>query len=229
MDSITLNWNGWQFININNFVSNLILGLVCIICSYFLARLLGDQLVKHWFWRLFFLSLGISGLLGGLGHTLEHYPIEANLLLSSWALNLIAILMLERAVIEQIRSEELRKWLIVTVYTKLLVMLILLFIKEDYLIVTISSAVGMLGFLLPVVSFHIRKKTEVSVTWFVVGFILSVLGGLVFALKWDINLWLQHADIGHYFIAGSIICFYKGVAWLSYEAKLYPTRDEVWF
>ena len=228
MKPIELSWQGWEFTDVNIFVSDVILAVVCFGCGILLVRLLPERL-EHRFWRSFFLSLGLSALLGGIGHLFKNYEFGEQLLVGSWVVNLIAVLLLERAVIEQLRDETLRKWLIVLAYIKLVVMTVLLFIQQDYLIAAISSAIGTIGLLLPVVVFRIRKETEVSVDWFVAGFVLSALGGLAFGLKWDLTRWVQHADLGHYLVAASVVCFYKGVAWLHHEEGLYPAREEVWW
>lgn len=173
--------------------------------------------------------LGISAFLGGVGHLFKNYDYGFYTLLASWAFNLIAVAFLERAVIEQLRSKQLRKWLTVGIYVKFIGMMIWLFIKQDDLVAAISSGIGTIGMLLPVVIFIIRKKTDVSVNWYIAGFILSAVAGLAFGLKWNVHKWLQHADVGHYLIGLSVICFYQGVKWLHHEDKLYPAREKVWW
>lgn len=228
MKPVTYDWNGWELTDVNNFVSDTVLAIVCFACAFLLVKLLPERL-DHRFWRGFFLLLGISAFLGGVGHLFRNYDYGFYGLMASWTCNLIAIAFLERAVVEQLRNEQVRKWLIIGIYLKLVGMIVWLFIKQDYLVAAISSGIGTIGMLLPVVVFIIRRKTEVSVNWYIAGFVLSVIAGLAFGLKWDIHKWLQHADVGHYLIGLSVICFYRGVKWLHQEDKLYPAREEIWW
>lgn len=217
----------YQLIDLNIFVSDLILGIVVLICAVKLVKLLPDHLErKHW--DVFFWLLGISAIIGGIGHAFGKYDFGHWIMVGSWALNILAIFKLERAVIEQIRTEKLRNWLVPIIWVKLVAFLIWLFIKQDYLVAAIYSGIGTIGMLLPVVIFEIRKKTEVSVRWFIIGFILSALAGLVFGMKWGLNDWLAHQDIGHYIVALSTICFYVAVKYLYLEHKLYPAREGWW-
>lgn len=217
----------YQLIDLNILVSDVILGIVVLICAARLVQLLPEHLErKHW--DVFFWLLGISAIIGGIGHAFGKYDFGHWIMVGSWALNILAIFKLERAVIEQIRTKKLRKWLIPLIFLKLVGFLVWLFIVQDYKVAAIYSAIGTIGILLPVVVFEIRKKTEVSVRWFVIGFVLSAFAGLVFGLQWSINDWLAHQDIGHYIIAISTVCFYLGVKYLHHEHKLYPAREGWW-
>ena len=217
----------WQLREVNIFLSNIILGVVILICALKLTKMLPEHLErKHW--DSFFWLLGISALLGAVGHLFTAYEWGEWLMLASWAFNILAIFKLERAVLEQIRDEAWRRWLIYFIYAKLIGFLIWQFIAQEYKVAGIHSAIGTIGLLLPVVVFIIRKKTEISVKWFVIGFLLSGLAGLAFALKWDLHDWVMHQDVGHYIVALSVICFYLAVRWLHNESVLYPARERWW-
>lgn len=227
METISAEIGGWQLVDINVFISDTVLAIVCLVCYFKLQNWLEERLDRR-YWRLFFLVLGISAFLGGVGHLFYAYDWHIYIMLVSWSLNAVAVFFLERAIIEQIRQERWRKWLILLIYVKLVVAIILLFIKQSYNIAAIMSAAGMIGILLPIVLTLVRERTGTAVYYFVGGFLISAVAGLAFMLKWDISRWINHADVGHYLIGVSMVLFYFAVRWLKREAKLYPAR-EVWY
>ena len=227
METISAEVAGWQLTDINVFVSDTVLAIICFVCYYRLQNWLEDKLDRR-YWRLFFLLLGVSAFLGGVGHLFYNYDWHIYIMLVSWSLNAVAVFFLERAIIEQIRQNGWRKWLIALIYVKLVVAIVLLLIKQRYNIAAIMSAAGMIGILLPIVLTLVRERTGTAVYYFVAGFLLSAVAGLAFMLKWDISRWINHADVGHYLIGVSMVLFYFAVRWLKREARLYPAR-EVWY
>ena len=227
METISYEVAGLQLVDVNIFVSDTLLAIVCLVCYFRLNALLGERLERR-YWRSFFLLLGISAFLGGVGHLFLKYPWGKPIMLVSWVLNAVAVFRLERAVIEQIRQERWRRWLIIGIYLKLAAAIVLILLKGSYNVAAITSAVGMIGILLPVVLTLIRERTDRAVYYFVGGFVVSALAGLAFMLKWDISRWINHADLGHYLIALSMVLFYLAVRWLKRETLLYPAR-ETWY
>lgn len=198
--------------------------LVTVVCWYAWGRLrkIESPLPELFYFRWFFLLMGLATLLGGvLGHAFQ-YAISFEWKLPGWLISMISITVLERAVIFHSRSilkaSTVRFFFWFNI-VELLVFAFLAFSQLDFRFVEYHSAYGLLvvvfGFCL-----HnwIRGYRPDFVRQMMVGVVLSVLAALIFINKIAVSEWLTHADISHVLMAGTAVYFYRGARLLFEKA-----------
>lgn len=159
--------------------------------------------------RFYFLTMGMSTLLGGLiGHSFN-YALNVYWKIPGWYVSMISVALLERAAIFQayplIRPDLARFFSVLNV-VELLFFLIMSVVTMNFYFVLAHAAYGILivtgGFRGYV---YWRTRHEGS-RLFLIGILWATFGALFFVNKWALSVWFNHMDIAH--VAMGIGCWY---------------------
>lgn len=189
--------------------------LVALFCFYAWQRLgkakSADDAAR--LFRVFFLLMGFSSLLGGLvGHAFMH-QLPFVFKVPGWALGMIAVSALEQVSILRATPFLGRGWGRVLSWAnivQLAVALWFMFATLWFPAVEIHSAVGLLLVVAPLESMLLlRFRSEVSrfVLW---GIAVLVVAVSMHIFKISASVWLSYFDVAHLWMCGAIWLFMQG-------------------
>ncbi|MEL6256293.1 MAG: hypothetical protein AAFR87_30090 [Bacteroidota bacterium] len=189
--------------------------LVSVVCFYAYWELMRMEIRNriHFFYRSFFLLMGLATFWGGIiGHSFV-YALSIEWKIPGWFLSMLAIAFAERACILYAKPliqkgfGEFFTWL--NIFELILFMIISVLTLNFYFVVGHSAyglVVVMASFQM-YVYFRTRHKGSLQ---FLYAVIWSALGALIFINQWAISKWFNHIDIGHVLMAMSSWNIYKG-------------------
>ncbi len=184
--------------------------LIAIVCAYVLIKLKKpiDNFSKYW--RLFFLFLGISMFLGGFSHAFFQYTGMYGKKVT-WIFAFLAGFYAGKGMLSlNVISQNTKKWLNVFLYVKFIVLLILAFYYQEFLFVTVDSALTYLVYCLGLGLVY-TKKGFPSYKYTIWGVYLLVPTIIIFIFNIQISVWFNKNDLAHLIMIGSVILFYLGV------------------
>lgn len=214
----------WSFLDYkilepNALVTDTLMSLVSFYLAYLLyKKQLNSSLSNRW--MSFFLVFGISSFLGGLGHALFYY-FGAMGKIPNWITGIIAIYLIELAMIGEIESAILRKRF-ERIFTVKLIVVFLVFIwvintqainekpELGFLPVAIHTIIGVF-YTAGILGFQLSKSKNEAFKYFYWGVGIILPSAFFFLLKINPLNWFDKNDISHLFMTLGIIFFYLGV------------------
>jgi len=189
--------------------------LVAACCFYAFARLGKAQSFadEHWFFRVFFLLMGLSTLIGALvGHLLLYaLPYEAKL--PGWLLSMVAVTALVQASIVRAAPNLSRGWgRALTLISRLEFMIAVWFVISTlwFPAVEMHSAFGLLCLVAPLETLRFIKTRDNGSRYILLGILLLVVAVLVHIFKISLGIWFNFFDIAHLVMCGAIWFFMLG-------------------
>src|SRR3989339_975282 len=214
-------------------LTDLLVSGVCFY-AYFKLRAISEKIKLHYYLKLYFLTMGIATLLGGvIGHGFLYFFNEitnTSLPVSPWKLpgwyvSMFSIAMLERAVIERSKILVPKRvgWFSSRLnIVELLTFMIITGFSLNFFFVEVHSAYGLL-IVTSSFSFLIYTKTRHSGSKrFLLAVGLSAISALVFMNQWGFDKWFNHFDISHTIMALGAWFFYRGARYM----VLHPIESE---
>ncbi len=183
-----------------------------------------NSLLKK-FWMCFFLFFGFSTFLSGIGHGFMEYSGKY-FLYFAWILGCIGVFSIEMASIMLIKKRKLEKIFNYFIVIKLLTAIIFVFILGNFLAVTISTAIGLLGIKMGIRISEYKKHKNNFDKLIIIAIIIAIAPALIHTFKISISPWFNHKDISHVILAISIYVFYKGVS-LELESKKFIPKPRL--
>jgi len=216
-----LEWSFMDYIILepNALVTDTMMALV----SLYLANLLYKKRLNTTFsnrWLYFFIVFGISSFLGGLGHALFYY-FGAMGKMPNWITGIVAIFLIEIAMISAIETIELRK-LHERIFKFKLIAVFIIFIwvintqpinekpEIGFLPVAIHTIIGVF-YTAGILGFKLSKTKNEAFIYFYWGVLMILPSAFFFLLKINPTNWFDKNDISHLCMTAGIIFFYKGV------------------
>lgn len=183
-----------------------IIGFTC----FFKIPSTGNPVVKNW--RLFFLFLALSTLIGAHSHAFfaVHEGIGyKSIWLPMQLINGFAIYFAQQAtllsVLKNSKHYNAWKWSYVI---QLVVYYIVLLIVQKYVVTIIDNALG----LIPIMILHFTaKEKETYYSRIAYGILISFITAIVHGTKFSLHAYFNYNDIAHVFIMISMIVMYTGV------------------
>lgn len=185
--------------------TDIIISVLCII----LIRGLKEQTETCNAWKRFFLFIGLGTLAGGISHAF--FAVHSGLAYKSFWLTMqffngLSVYAAQQATLSSILSGSPKIKLMKTVIlVQLLVFCILVPILQNFLLVVIDCALG----LIPVMIFHLKSRDEDD-KLIGYGIMVSFLTGIVHGTKLSLHTYFNHNDIAHVLIMISLYLMYKG-------------------
>jgi len=188
--------------------------LVSLVCFYafFKLRRKKDTLGLSFYFRCFFLLMGIAAFSGGVvGHGFA-YAINEYWKWSYWVLSMFAVAIGERAAIKYSAGltkpiyNKIFRWMNII---ELAIFMIISLCTLEFLFVLIHSAYGILlitGTFYGFVYFKTRQKGS---RLYLVGIAWSLMGSIIFLTQTGFGKWFNHLDISHVLMSITGMYFYK--------------------
>jgi len=193
-------------------VTDLLFAAVCFYAFFQIRRMEYTGRVK-WYFKYYFLTLGLGASCGGiLGHAFL-YRLSAEWQLVSWVFTLVSVALISHAVIE------LAKPLVKPWFTKwagrinLLILAIAMFFTIWTLAFSSVKYYSIFGLLVVVgsLSYYIYTKTRKrGVVLMMAAIGIGFISALVFSFEWGLSPWFNHSDISHVILSFSAFGMYKG-------------------
>lgn len=203
----------WYYnVSITHFMAGVTDFIVALACLLFFCQLVQSTSRKasNLYFKIHFLLLAIATFIGGFTGHIWQYELINEWKLPGWLLSMLAITILERAVIKQAKLVLANNW----VKSLLVFNLIELCLFGTLAVITISfqfieyhAAYGLL-FVIFGVGLLQLKKGVLHINLFL-GILMSMLAALVFQCKLSINVWVNHLAISHIVLVFSSYFFYR--------------------
>ena len=194
--------------------TDLLMAAICFYAYFKIKQKESSGRIK-WYFKYYFLTLGLGTMFGGLlGHAFL-YRLSPQWKLVSWIFILISVALMAHALLELARP------LVKPVFTRLIIRLNLLI-----LIVALFFTLWTLAFspvkyytifgmvvIVGAFSYFIFLKTgSRGVVRFIFAVGLGVVSAFVFSYGWGLSPWFNHNDISHVILSISTLIFYKGAS-----------------
>jgi hypothetical protein len=154
------------------------------------------------YYRLFFFILGLSTLLGAIaGHCFLYcLPFEAKL--PGWLLSMFSVWAMVHATLRRYRPESQT---LSRLNTALLALGLCVAVGTLWFpVVEIYTALGFLGFVLPIAANHWRARREPSSKRLMLGILFLLLAALSHVAHWSPSPWFCYFDIAHLWMLGAV-------------------------
>ena len=191
-----------------------LMALVCLYAWFRLGAVGGaDKLLR--LYRLFFICMAVSGLIGGLlGHAfLYRFPFFVKM--PGWISGIVAVACLGQVSIERLRQFKPdaphRLWSAVNIGVALLALGVLCATRW-FPIVEFHTAFGLLG-VVGSIELGLWRRVNLRSSLFLLGSIpFAILAAGVHAVKFSLGPWFTFFDIGHLLVCGTF--------WMIYQSAL---------
>ncbi len=193
-------------------LTDLVVSAVCFYAFFKLSKI-SKKIPLHQYLKYYFLSMGLATAIGGLiGHGF-FYLFSFYWKLPGWWTSMVAINLIERAVIEYarayIRPKTARFFAILNII-ELITFMVLTFSTLDFLFVEIHTTYGLLLFVASFSTYiYIKTKSKGS-KFFLIAVLFAAISALFFMNEWSAHMWFNYLDISHTLMAISAFLFYKG-------------------
>lgn len=193
-------------------ITDLLLAAICFY-AYFRIQRLDYTCRGKWYFKNYFLLLGLGAMTGGLfGHAFL-YRLSDAWQLVSWILILGSVAFITHALLEVARPFVKKEiaW-IISRFNVLLFALALFFTLWSMAFspvkyYTLFGMVVVVGSL----CYYIYKKTGSKGTLILMGAVLlGVISAVIFSYEWGLSPWFNHNDISHVILSFSAYYMYKG-------------------
>ncbi|MEM8889236.1 MAG: hypothetical protein AAGD28_14765 [Bacteroidota bacterium] len=208
-------------------LTDVLVSAVCFYAYWELMRLEVRNRI-HFFYRAFFLLMGLATFWGGLiGHSFV-YALSLEWKIPGWFMSMFAIAFAERACILYAKPlikkglGEFFTWL--NIVELILFMIISVWTLNFYFVVG-HSAYGLVIVMASFQWYVYYRTGHKGSLQFLYAVIWSALGALIFINQWAISKWFNHIDIGHVLMAMSSWNIYKGAV-LNLQQPNYVADEE---
>jgi hypothetical protein len=174
----------------------------------------GERSRIQWYFRYYFLTLGLGAMTGGLlGHAFL-YRLAPGWKLISWVLAIISVALMIHAMVE------MSKPLLKARFTRLIILInwvimpaavFLTLRRLSFSPVKFYTIYGMLVVVGSLSLFSYIKTGGKGVARFLLAVSLGLVSALIFSKQWGFSPWFNHNDISHTILAISAVLIYKGV------------------
>ncbi len=191
--------------------TDLILAAICFYAFFRIRKLEYTGRVK-WYFKYYFLILGLGTLFGGLfGHAFL-YLLSEEWKLVSWVLILASVALMAHALVEMAKPLVRPRICRVISRFNLFVFAVALFFTVWSLAFSPVTYYSIYGMLVVVgsFSFYIYRKTGSRGMLILLGAVLvGFISALIFRFEWGLSPWFNHMDISHVILGISIYSFYR--------------------
>jgi hypothetical protein len=193
-------------------LTDVLVGLVCLYAFLKLRKMPERSRFKSLLMYYFLLMCFATTIGGIVGHGFL-YLLSFSWKLPGWLFSMVAVALIERAVIEYVRpviNPKLGVFFVWVNSIELLTFVLLAFVNLNFVFVEIHAVYGLL---LVVGSFSVfiyrRTKSRGSLL-FIWAVITCTVACLVFVLHIAPSVWFNHMDLSHIFLAITAVLFYLG-------------------
>ncbi len=183
--------------------------LVAFFCFFVLIRTKWSASAPVKSFRMFYLILGVSMILGGLGHLLfQYFGMYGKI--PAWILGTLAGYYIGKGVLYYWRDHPSYRFLNVFLVVKSIVLLVLSLVLLKFIFVAIDVIITYIlysGY----IAFRLWMKDKIEMKFFVYGILILFPSMFIFLLNINIHRYLNRDDLSHVLMLFCIIFFYNGV------------------
>jgi hypothetical protein len=182
-------------------------GMIAFFCLFAFFQLKDWNDTANYYWKRFFLFLGISTFLGMFGHGLFYY-FDIYGKIPSWLFGCISNAMAGLGMFHfENYSKKNKLGVFLVVFKSLLLFLLALFTLKFVFVAidAIFTYIVYTGFYAQ----KIVKRGAEELKWMTLGVIIMLPSAFVFLFKLNLHKWLNKDDLSHLFILTGIIFFYS--------------------
>ena len=186
--------------------------ILCAFCLIFAIKM-HKQDTK--IWSLFFLSMAIATLTGGLAHGLYDHE-KSDIKMISSVFGIIAVFFASISSTKLIIHENLKKMMNALICIELVTFLFLITQNNDMKIVAVNGTIGFLFIIAPIhLNPSIRKNNGSKLILY--GICVNGVAGLVHNFTLSPYKWFNHNDLSHLIMLYGLFLFAKGAIQLKSE------------
>lgn len=193
-------------------LTDLLVSVLCFVFAYKIHQS-GKKERTFIYFKIYFLTMGIATLLGGIiGHAFL-YAFSFYWKLPGWIMSMISIMFLERAVIEHTRiylKTSVVKVLGVINILEFITFLTLTIITLDFFFVEFHSGYGLMFVVLSLEGFLFLKTKNQAGKYMLAGVGFAALAALFFMTKISPHRWFDYLCVSHVLMAIAATFFYFG-------------------
>jgi hypothetical protein len=218
-DKIETNIFGFKFLEINALYGDTLIFIVALIFAYKVSKL-NQKSPFFDYWKWFFIVFGVGFFAGGLGHFVFHYwglPGKY----ASWYLGIVAVFLIERAILSIFPNHRWRQILNSFVFLKLMfsiiaetLVLIFIDISEDpqkgLIVPSINTIIG-LGLTVGVIGYNYQKTITPTFKYLWISALVLIPSAVFQAKKINFHQWFDRNDVSHILLIISLFLYYKAI------------------
>jgi hypothetical protein len=210
---------GFHLLEPNTFIGDVFIFMFSIYALYRLNKL-PVKSIFFLYWKWFFVVFGISFICGGFGHLFFNYlGIRGKYF--SWYTSLIAVFLIEIAMLSIHSNQSLSKKLKRISFFKLIVSIgietaIFIFAdlsknpSEGLIIPSVDSFLG-LSLTLGLLGFHYQKTVSKSFQYFWISILVMLPNLFIQGFKINIHPWFDRNDLSHLLLLIGLILYLKAL------------------
>ena len=189
--------------------------LVSVLCFIYASKIhkSGKQEKTFLFFKIYFFTMGIATLLGGIiGHAFL-YLFTFYWKLPGWIMSMISIMFVERAAIEHTRillSNSVVRILGIINIIEFLTFLTLTITSLDFFYVEFHSGYGLMFVLLSLEGWLFYKTKNNAGRYLLTGVLFAAFAAFFFMTKISPHQWFNYICVSHVFMAVAATFFYLG-------------------
>jgi len=214
----------WKVFNLNllepiGFFGDLIIAGFCFYFAYKILNM-NTKVLFFYYWRWFFITFGISMIVGSFGHLLYNYTGAFGKWFG-WLGSLITSIFLEMAFISIYPNTKIKKILYVISYLKLALMFIIELLILSFADIDKNQALGLIvpsinffigiGFCAGYLGYYYQKTISENFKYFWIGVLVLVPATALQLLKINPHQYFDRNDLSHLILILSLILFYQGL------------------
>ncbi len=196
--------------------------LIAAFCFYFAYKILkmNTKVLFFYYWRWFFITFGVSMIVGSFGHLLYNYTGAFGKWFG-WLGSLITSIFLEMAFISIYPNTKIKKILYVISYVKLALMFIIELLILSFADIDKNQALGLIvpsinffigiGFCAGYLGYYYQKTISENFKFFWIGVLVLVPATALQLLKINPHQYFDRNDLSHLILILSLILFYQGL------------------
>lgn len=187
--------------------------LIAFFCFYAFSQIKKSEKPSVNAFRSFYLVLGISMILGGLGHLLfKYFGFYGKY--PSWILGTLAGYYVARGLLyywERNKSYPFFKYFLIFKSSALL-LATLISLKFVFIAIDVSiTYIVYAGY----IAYRLWTKDRIEMKFFVYGVLVLFPSLIIYALKIDLHRYFNREDLSHVFMLACIMLFYTGIRRIS--------------
>jgi hypothetical protein len=214
---------GLAISELGTFVSDLIMGLACLLFYSNLKS--GAENQQQRFLSLFFLFFAVSSIVAAFAHGL-YLHLGKTLHVLSWSFGALAVYSILMGSVSLIKNQSVKQFYKWFNFGQLILLIVLLMIVPEFYLVKISYAFSLIGILLPLyIIDSIRNKFKAN-RYIYLGIAIACFPALFHTVQLEFGYIFNMNDLSHFML---VICFYfvnVGLQRRFFQIEPEPATDE---
>lgn len=207
VEVIKFEWLGLHLQEPMALIMNWLISAFCFFAYFKLRKFVSEA---NYYWRLFYLSFGISTFFGGLGHIFfEYLGIFGKY--PSWTFGTLSNCFAALGMLNFKNFSFPKNYANWIVWVKGAVMLALALITQKFVFVAVDAIITYIGYTGIYAFFMLKTRNAQFLKQMVIAVLILLPSAFIFLLKINVNRWLNKDDLSHILMLVCIYYFYLGL------------------